>query len=81
MPLQNKKTPEWLTTGQESRGSTKSRIQLLSQKDEKPRRTEEIEVKGLQGCCQGASKTEPESDNKSLLSTIFPHHWSPCGAL
>lgn len=49
-----KKPPEWLTTGQKSRVGTKSRIQLLSQKDEKQRGSEDIKAKGLEECCQGS---------------------------
>lgn len=64
------KTPEWLTTGQKSRVGTKSRIQLLSQKDEKQRGSEDIKAKGLEewNAAKGAFRTDPESDDKSLLA-------------
>lgn len=34
---------------------------------------ERLKSKGGRDAAMGASKTDPESDNKSLLSTTFPH--------
>lgn len=81
MPLQNKKTPEWLTTGQESRGTTKSRIQLLFKKMKNKEEQKRLKSKGCRDAAMGASKTDPESDNKSLHSTIFPHIPEATGCL